>query len=450
MLSDRYQQLLTAYVDGELSTRQRRHVLRLLRRSAEARGLLHKMQQDARQLRELPRPQLGQDLSWSVLRAIHEGNLAPGPVRPVASAATTGLPAWAGLAAAAAVLVAVGIASYLFFASSLKRHDGAQIAEQQDQSDSPRVTPRSPNKPGKGSPADTRHPSKPPKPDHLHKPPRDPLVKNDFVGPPAPPHRVVKVPPKQDPFGSPSDPKEMFKPETVEVALPVIVKLQGLRQPAERKKLVGELKKDRAFRVELPCRDGTHAFERLQHVLRARQVGLIIDEVAQRRLKRPRLKTNYVVYAEDVMPEELAQIMKALADEDQKGTNRRKPDVRFKGHVVVTRLTPRHHKELSTLMGMDPTRVPPPDPQRPLGVAPGKSLPDLTRDQVALALQGKGVPRPSPGKPNVKPPQRFVLVMAYNPVRPHRNSAEIKRFLAGRRPPRPGAVRVLLVLRTVA
>jgi hypothetical protein len=39
------------------------------------------------------------------------------------------------------------------------------------------------------------------------------------------------------------------------------------------------------------------------------------------------------------------------------------------------------------------------------------------------------------------------LAMPYNPVRPRRDSAEVKRFLDERKPLRPGALQVLLVLR---
>ena len=43
MLPEQDRELLTSYVDGELSTRQRKTVLRLLRRSAEARELLRQL-----------------------------------------------------------------------------------------------------------------------------------------------------------------------------------------------------------------------------------------------------------------------------------------------------------------------------------------------------------------------------------------------------------------------
>ncbi len=40
-----------------------------------------------------------------------------------------------------------------------------------------------------------------------------------------------------------------------------------------------------------------------------------------------------------------------------------------------------------------------------------------------------------------------MLVLPYNPVRPKKDSAEVKRFLEERRPLRAGAIQVLLVLR---
>src|SRR5262249_31474548 len=83
-----------------LSNRQRKAVLRLLRRSAEARTLLRKMQEDARRLRELPRQRLAADFSQQVLRAIaaHPRPLRAPAVRPARQ------PLWSacgGLAAAA-------------------------------------------------------------------------------------------------------------------------------------------------------------------------------------------------------------------------------------------------------------------------------------------------------------------------------------------------------------
>src|SRR5262249_20308910 len=114
MLPDQLYQLLTAYVDGELSSRQCRAVLRLLRKSPEARTLLRQLQNDAQAARGLPRLHLPGDFSRRVLQAIGERGLKPAqPARP----ATPPPSPWLGWAAAAAVFLAVCTASFLFFSA---------------------------------------------------------------------------------------------------------------------------------------------------------------------------------------------------------------------------------------------------------------------------------------------------------------------------------------------
>src|SRR5262249_35129606 len=118
MLPDRICQLLTAYVDGELGARHRRAVERLLRRSAEARKLLQQLQHDAATLRRLPRQQLGPDFSRQVLQAITERKVQPVPRSLAGRSPRYGVPRWAGLATAAAVLLTISLASYFYFAAS--------------------------------------------------------------------------------------------------------------------------------------------------------------------------------------------------------------------------------------------------------------------------------------------------------------------------------------------
>src|SRR5205814_1260964 len=113
MLPDQLRQLLTAYVDGELSNRQRKAVERLLRRSPAARTLLRQLQEDARRLRALPRHHLGEEFTARVLRAVRQRQ-AQG--RRTEAARRAAFPVWAGVAAAAAVLMAVGFGSFLYFA----------------------------------------------------------------------------------------------------------------------------------------------------------------------------------------------------------------------------------------------------------------------------------------------------------------------------------------------
>jgi hypothetical protein len=196
----------------------------------------------------------------------------------------------------------------------------------------------------------------------------------------------------------------------VQVGLPVVVKLNDLEQAPGREKLAAELKADRAFRLELPCKDGTRAFGRLQAVLKVQHTTLLTDAVAQDRLGKPRFKSSYVVYAEGLTPEELTGLLLQVGREDRKAAARRPAEGHFSGDLVLTRMSSADHKQLADLMGVDPT-----------GVAPAPSAARL--------------------------PERLMLVLALSPIHSRPGSAEIKRFLDGRAPARPGTLSVLLVLR---
>jgi hypothetical protein len=443
MLPDRYCQLLTAYVDGELSGRQRRHVQRLLHRSREARSFLRKLERDSKALRALPKPGIPEDLAPPVLHTIATRRLKPS--RRQSATSPPVFPAWVGLAAAAAVLMVVGFGSYLYFSSSLHQPTGASVAR--NGHPSPAIVGEQKDKEG---PALTREIQGPPRPT-----PEERIAQQS--PPDAPSHQVAQNPPvkpvegmpvpnptREDPILTSGD-KEMFKLEEVKISLPVTFKLRDFDQQVLHNQLMGELQKDKSFRMELPCRDGARALERLQSALKLHHVGLIIDQVAQRRLVNPQWKTNYVLFFENITPEELASLLEQIGVDDKKGLARRPPDVRFDGHLVLTRMTPTDHKELSTLLGVDPTVIPP-RAAGPLGVDPRKPLSELTASQVTQALEGQGG-NPRPGASSQKPSDQMALVLAYNPVRPNSGSAQVKQFLDTRKPARPGTIQVLLVLR---
>jgi anti-sigma factor RsiW len=126
MLPERYRQLLTACVDGELNRRQRRRVERLLKRSPEARQVLQKLLGDARALRQLPPTPPPANLAEAVLTQIHERRLRPS--RHARLNNPPALPAWTGLAAAAAVLLILGVGSYLYFAASFLSPSPTSVA----------------------------------------------------------------------------------------------------------------------------------------------------------------------------------------------------------------------------------------------------------------------------------------------------------------------------------
>jgi anti-sigma factor RsiW len=114
MLPERCHELLTAYVDGELTNRQRRAVGKLLHRSPEARDLLRRLQDDAGKLRALPSPPLEGDLAAEVVETIRARHLRPRRTpRPV-----PGFPVWTVVVVTIAVLLVLGVATYLYFAAA--------------------------------------------------------------------------------------------------------------------------------------------------------------------------------------------------------------------------------------------------------------------------------------------------------------------------------------------
>ncbi len=446
MLRDRYRQLLTAYVDGELSSRQRRHVARLLRRSPEARQLLQRLQLDARALRHLPRPHMPVDLTGRVLRTIGERRLTPGQHRRAVVSASSWMGPLASWAAAASVLLILGAASYLYFAASLDSQANREVVQTQPESSTP------------PSPAEQRQPSlalteKTP-PTASHQKPASKNVRPSLItttqvaknGAAKTTPSVSDKPPLPKKETALTERLEMFQLDRVPDILPIILKVCDLEQEHERKNLLAELGKDSDFRMELPCPNGTKAFERVQRAATTIHLGLIVEKQAQERIKQ-KWRTSYVLYVENLTPEELIRFVREIGGEDRKMVANKSAEAQI-DRLVLTRLTAQQRKELSTLLGIEPLSTTP-AASGPLGTDPRKPLADLTAQQLGRALAGQGgAPRPETGKPTAKPPEQFALVLTSNLVRPSPSSEEIKHFLESRKPIRSGTIRVLLVLRS--
>src|SRR5207244_10462201 len=109
---DRISQLLSAYVDGELSARQLCALDDLLAQSPEGQALLEKLQADAAQLRGLSRQGAPDELAERISDALAH-KLPRTPLRLPLSERT--VPTWVGLPAAAVVLTAVFCGSFWYF-----------------------------------------------------------------------------------------------------------------------------------------------------------------------------------------------------------------------------------------------------------------------------------------------------------------------------------------------
>jgi hypothetical protein len=242
-----------------------------------------------------------------------------------------------------------------------------------------------------------------------------------------------------------TDRLEMFQLDLVPDTLPVVIKVSDLDRDPARKQLIGELLKDTDFRIELPCQNGTKAFDRVQKAAQTLKFKLILDKLAQERIKL-KWRTNYVLYLENVTPEELTRFVQQIGVEDRKSAAGKPAEMRI-DRLVLTHMTAQHRKEITSLLGIDPTTTAP-RTTGPLAVDSRKPLSDSTSKQGKQSTAGQGsAPRPESSKPAAKPPEQLVLVLPYNPVRPSPGSEEIKRFLEERKPARAGTIRVLLVLR---
>jgi hypothetical protein len=188
------------------------------------------------------------------------------------------------------------------------------------------------------------------------------------------------------------------------------------------------------------CLENAKALPRLQAAFGAHGIKFLIDKDAQTCLTK-RLKTNYVLYMEDVTAAELATILQEIGRADKKAEAQR--DGQF-DRIMVNPLGPDDYKELSSLLGVDAKVLQSSKP----GIDPRKPVSDGTADNVIRVLEGQGPPRPDPSRPPVvKAPERLALVLASHVARPRSPSKEVKQFLDSRKERRPGTVQIVLVLR---
>lgn len=399
MLPESDRELLTAYVDGELSARQRKAALRLLRRSEAARQLLRDLQADSAVLRRMPRPAQVPDFTPSILQVIAQRGLVPAstPRRP-----RFAVPAWVGVAAAAALVLLIGGGTYLLI-DALIPHQAPGLVRNRD------------DKKSQDGTADTKE-----APDShavvKKGPDREP--KDDPDEPPTPPNVVVQdpdVPPeKPDLRPKPDDPIatapgiEAFRPQIAEVILPGMFRLRELTQAAVHEDLQKQLARHNAFYAELLYRDGPLAFQKIQAALKASGVELVVDGPAQERLKQKNVRTNYLFYLDELAAADLARALQRICEEDARTEPKKAPGPSaFAGpdfNLIVCPMTPDHRKRLVSYLGVDPRQ------------SAGKKA-----EKLALAVVHSPQPSRSP-------------------------SPEIKRFLEQRRGDKDG-VQLILVLR---
>jgi hypothetical protein len=434
MLPEHLQELLTAAVDGELSHAERRMVDTLLRDSEEARAFHGRLVKDAQKLRHAPAIALPEDLATSVMAVINDRGLRPTPLptprRQRVWHSSQFLP-WFSVATAAVVLIAVSVISYLFFA----------------------MTPLNPAGPAKESAANPQ-PESPAKNDPVKPKQNEPKVEGPAVAELGPVPREVepRILVQNDPRINPEllpNPRlhgaedlhgvgPMPEPpsiKVVELNLSLLLPLKDLDQPYPKKQLRDRLAKEDIVHIDLFCKDSTRAAEQIQAALKLRGQQIIVDAVAQDRLKK-RLRTEYVFFTESITAEEIAVLLETLGANDKKLEDKKGGE----GYFHKFHLTPFNNDDaarLSSLLGVrrDNLKL----PKIKTALDPRNSLEGDTASKVASTLPKGGASRND----------RWTLLLPNGPAfaKPD-TSKEIKSFLENRGERKPGTVSFMLVLMT--
>jgi hypothetical protein len=451
MLSRDEIELLTASVDGELTSRQRRLVDQLLLDNPEARTMLAKLQRDSHDLRSLPQVNLPRDLSGAILDKIAASGkmhkprkrvtepAGPRLHRPAAPKQTPRLSGprvpW-GYAAAAMVLVAIGVTSFaLHFLEHQPTNSPSGIVKRPSvKPPLEKDLPVGENELAKSQPKTSIAPNPTP-PTTLEEDEPDPMpiqpkkVLPELESEPEPPV-VIGAPGSESPG----------KLEKVELALPALLNLHKLDEAEQSKRLLSELGSGNAFRVEILCRDATRGCERLRNVLHDRKWTIHTEPIAQARLKKHLWRTDYAVFLENLTPGEAVAILKTIGTVDRQAGEKKITEYRFDGGLLLTKTSRYDCREMADLLGLDPISNRPSPPMNK-AVDIRRPLSEQTADHVAAALEGKGIPRPGTTLSNNG------YLVALNA--PRSRSAELKKFLEARYPPVANTVQLYIVLRNV-
>lgn len=386
MLPEDLSELLSAYLDGEISARQRTTVTRLLDESEEARLLLGKLEGDAVALRHLSIQKPTIDLSGAILGAIAAE--APRRLRisvPQTRPAARPLPVWKRYTAAAAVLVGVGIGTWLALGGA--GQGGSEVAVQPP----------------------TNRTAETPKPVEVAE--ADPVI-----GPEVP-HR----PGSDSVFAFPSTKATELHP--ARVRLPLVQMMRELEAPVLLEQLQ-EKTRDSACHIDLYCADPARAVERLGAACMGRQIRINFDPAAADRLES-QPHSSFAVYVENVKPAEIADILRELGESEKDRSS-----VQFS--ALVVNAGPVMPEDVARVLG-GPARDFAPPSQRPLEMG--------TASEITHSFTGQG--RDTNG---ARVPHRLAVVVPYDSTQTKRG-LQVQALVDGYRESRPGTMPLLLVLR---
>jgi hypothetical protein len=422
MIPDDQLRLLTAAVDGELTPTEDRRLRVLLGESDAARKVFARLRADRERLRNLAPVAPPAGLRQRVLDRLHE--VTPAPVTtpaPAPSARPTRRPSWVPVAVAASLFLAVASGSFWYITrpDQPNGNAAAPLTANADRATTdvlPRDSAPLPSIPRAVEPPPETHVAE------VATPPVSPGGR-DELPPPRPVAKDVNAFPPLPAIGF----------DLVRVRVPFLASVSDLDREDVRQKLIEELGRDPAYRIDLFAKDSARGVELFQAAAKASGVTVFADAVSQERVKR-RQAIGYVVYVECLSAKELRDLLAKLSAADGKHPQRVFDALHATGAV------PADQRELKEVLGTDPGLWKRPASSASTAAEP-KPISAGTGDQLTRTLTG-----PKPGE---KP--AFLTTFTPAAVRTHpAMSKELKEYLARRGERGASAVPVLIVIRPSA
>jgi hypothetical protein len=261
MLPDQATQLLTAFVDRELSQRQREAVMRLLHKSSEAREMLCQLQENAHKLKQLPPRKIEPSLVDEILQAIAE--LPAQPKQPAVNAIRRRWLRYVVASMAASLLIG-----------------GLGIAYRKAMDEANGVPEGAPNV-AKGETPDRKLAPPSPKPQPLN-----PMVA-----------LVVEKTPGE------------FSKQPGDLAFTANV--NELQEGPKSVEFAREVHREKAIQLDFTVKSNLSAMHRLKIVLHERGIKLVTDKSAAKTLDDK--KVQYLVYADNLTSDEVIKMMGELS-----------------------------------------------------------------------------------------------------------------------------------------
>ncbi len=308
MLSDQLLQLLTAFVDGELSQRQRKNVVRLLEKSSEARDILKQLQENAHRIKKLPRRKVEPSLVGGIMQAINERKAQPKPA--TAPRRRRWLPYVAATLAASLLIAVIGV---VYWNATRESKNGPKHTYVENiVKPEPKVTPE---------------PLPLPTPKKIN-----PLL--------ADMSKMIDSSVRD--FGSAVLDNKFFSASFAD--LKKDGKLTG--------QLAHELSPGKSVQLEVTVKSNSEAMKRLQLVLKYQEIKLVTDPAAKKPIDNK--KTEYLVYAENLTTDELTKLMNELSDSYVVGSgNNQKTVASPYQKVTLTPLAQEDKQKVAKLLGVD-------------------------------------------------------------------------------------------------